>query len=168
VIKRLAIFLLLAGSACPGFSQQAPPPEQNANALKQFTRSGKFNDITLFFVHMNNRTVEALFQAPTKYSMRARANMATMLYVQGTPDKDGNLTTTFTLEQDGQTTPGTIHNIKNFKEGAVVKGERIDGIIQFEKKVDLSHAFTISNGETSVEFNLAPDALKLLEAPQQP
>jgi len=160
VKKTLATVLFCILVATCAFAQEA---DQNATALKQFTRSADFNGVTLFLVHMNNRTVEALFQAPTKYSMRARANMSTMIYVQGTPDKDVSLSTDFVLEQDGDTTPGTTHNIKNFAAGAVAKGERIDGIIQFEKKVDITHPFTIKNGETAVEFKLSGDALKMLE-----
>ena len=161
--KKPAIVMILLLSATLAFAQEAA---QDPNVLKSFTRSGKFKGVTLFFVHMNNKTVEALFQAPTKYSMRARANMATMLYVQGTPDEDGTLNTEFTLEQKGQTTNGTPVNVKNFKAGPVVKGERIDGIIQFETKVDLSQPFTVKNADAEVEFKLESDALKLLEPPK--
>ena len=165
--KSIASVLLSVAFVSSGFSLKAQQSGDTSSAIKQFTRSGKFSGITLYFVHMNNRTVEALFQAPTKYSMRARANMATMLYVQGTPDKDVTLATDFVLEQDGQTMNGTPFNIKNFQAGAVPKGERIDGIVQFEKKVDLSHPFTIKNGGDSIEFSLSPEALKLLEPPPQ-
>jgi len=164
VKKMILAILLCALSASYAAPQNAA--EENAAALKQFTRSAEFSGVTLFFVHMNNRTVEALFQAPTKYSMRARANMSTMLYVQGTPEKETALTTDFVLVQDGQTTPGTSHNIKNFSTGTVPKGERIDGILQFEMKIDPAHSFTIKNGDSSVEFKLSDEALKMLEPPK--
>ena len=165
VNKKLAAVLVFAVFAACAFAQEAKQAGADPGALKQFTRSGKFNGVTLYFVLMNNKTVEALFQPPTMYAMRARANMATMLYVQGTPDKEGSLDTDFTLEQDGQTQAGTAHNIKNFKAGSLVKGERIDGILQFEKKIDLAHAFVVKNAEGAVEFQLTPEALKMLEPP---
>jgi hypothetical protein len=165
VVKKSAIVLLFMVFTCLGAAQEQPA--QDPGVLQQFTRSGKFNGVTLFFVYMNNRTVEALFQAPTKYAMRARANMSTMMYVQGTPDKEASLNTDFVLEQDGQTTGGTAHNIKNFKAGTVPKGERIDGIIQFETKVNPSHPFTVRNADALVEFKLSPEALKLLEPQPQ-
>ena len=165
--KSAAVVLLFAVFALISVAQEQQPA-QDPNVLKQFTRAAKFNGVTLYFVHMNNRTVEALFQAPTKYAMRARANMATMLYVQGTPEKEVNLNTDFMLEQDGQTTAGTAHNIKNFKAGAVPKGERIDGILQFDTKIDLTHPFLIRNADASVEFKLSPEALKMLAPQQQP
>ena len=165
VIKKSVAVLVFAVFALCVFAQEAKQAAPDPSALKQFTRSGKFDGITLYFVLMNNKTVEALFQPPTMYAMRARANMATMLYVQGTPDKDGSLNTDFTLEQDGQSQEGTAHNIKNFKAGSVVKGERIDGILQFEKKIDPGHAFVVKNSEGAVEFQLTPEALKMLEPP---
>jgi len=165
VYRKILIVGLCALFASLALAQDA---SQNADAIKQFTRSGKIDGITLYFVHINNRTVDALFEAPTKYSMRARANMSTLLYVQGMPDSDANLTTEFVLEQDGQATSGTVHNIKNFKAGAVPKGERIDGIIQFETKLDLAHPFKIKHGDESVEFKLSREALKMLEPPQPP
>jgi hypothetical protein len=165
VIKKSVAVLVFAVFALCAFAQEAKQAAPDPSALKQFTRSGKFNGITLYFVLMNNKTVEALFQPPTMYAMRARANMATMLYVQGTPDKDGSLNTDFTLEQDGLSQTGTAHNIKNFAAGSVAKGERIDGILQFEKKIDPSHAFVVKNTEGAVEFQLTPEALKLLEPP---
>jgi hypothetical protein len=166
VIKKSAVVVVFAVFALCAVAQEAKQASPDPSALKQFTRSGKFNGVTLYFVLMNNKTVEALFQPPTMYAMRARANMATMLYVQGTPEKDGSLDIDFTLEQDGQAQTGTAHNIKNFKAGSMAKGERIDGILQFEKKIDPSHAFVVKNAEGAVEFQLTPEALKMLEPPQ--
>ena len=89
--------------------------------------------------------------------------MGTLFYVQGTPEKGvEQLNMKFTMEQDGETVDGTTLNIKNFEGGAVAKGIRIDGLLQFEKKLDLSHAFKIRNAKTTVEFKLSRDALKLL------
>lgn len=144
----------------------APAQDQNQKMamLKEFTRSVQLDGITLSFVLLNDRTVDALFEAPGKYSMRARARMATTFYVQGTPDKDIKIDTKFTVEQDGETVAGTASNIKNFTDGgAVAKGARIDGILELGKKIDVSHAFKIKNGHSSVDFKLSSDALKLMQ-----
>jgi hypothetical protein len=134
--------------------------------LKEFTRSSAADGLSLSFVHLNSRTVDVLFEAPGKYALRARANQSTMLYVQGVPEKDVMVDTKFFLEQGGEKADGVVQNIKNFQSTTMVpKGERIDGIIYFQKKVDLTQEFTVGNATTSVVFKLSHEALKLLEPP---
>ena len=86
-----------------------------------------------------------------------------MLYVQGTPTKESALSNAFTIEQGGETLNGTSTSIKNFVNGKVPAGQRIDGIVEFPKKVDISKPFTVKNGATgSVQFVLTPEAIKAL------
>src|SRR5262249_41352614 len=108
---------------------QAPAaPAPGANPLADYTRQIKYEGLTLSVVLINSRTAEVLFQPPMKYSMRARSAQQTVLYVQGTPQKDFDLTTGFSIEQEGQTMQGTATSIKNFVNGKVPAGQRIDGI----------------------------------------
>jgi hypothetical protein len=154
---------LVFGSQNP--PSQAAPPAPGTNPLVDYTRQIKYDGLTLSVLLVNNRTVEILFQAPAKYSMRARANQQTLLYVQGTPQKDFELSNAFTIEQDGQTMTGTSTSIKNFVNGKVPAGKRIDGIVEFPKKVDISKPFTVKNGHGEVEFVLTPEAIKALAPP---
>jgi len=148
----------------PGRAPAAQPPANpTGNVLAEYMRPIKYDGLTLNVLLVNNRTVEVLFQAPTKYSMRARANQQTVLYIQGTPSKDFNLTTAFTIEQDGETLTGKSTSIKNFVDGKVAPGQRIDGIVEFPKKIDISKPFTVKNGTAgSVQFVLTADAIKAL------
>jgi hypothetical protein len=148
---------------------QAAPPAPGTNALVDYTRQIKYDGLNLSVLLVNNRTVEVLFQAPAKYSMRARANQQTVLYIQGTPSKEFDLNNAFTIEQDGQTLTGTSTSIKNFVNGKVAAGQRIDGLVEFPKKVDISKPFTVKNGTTgSVQFVLTPEAIKALAPPPTP
>ena len=167
----LSAFILLFVYATVPFARAAqnptaPPapaaPAPGQNALVDYTRQIKYDGLTLSVLLVNNRTVEVLFQAPAKYSMRARANQQTVLYVQGTPTKDFDLTNTFSIEQDGQTMAGTPTSIKNFTNGKVPAGQRIDGIVEFPKKVDIAKPFTVKNGKGEVQFVLTPEAIKAL------
>ena len=162
--------IVLAGQTTPAPGQAQPaPPAPGTNALVDYTRHIKYEGLTLSVLLVNNRTVEVLFQAPAKYSMRARANQQTVLYVQGTPSKDFDLSNAFTIEQDGQTLTGTSTSIKNFVNGKVAAGQRVDGIVEFPKKIDISKPFTVKNGTTgSVEFVLTPEAIKALAPPATP
>jgi hypothetical protein len=145
-------------------AQAAPaPPAPGQNALVDYTRQIKYDGLTLSVLLVNNRTVELLFQAPAKYSMRARANQQTVLYIQGTPTKDFDLTNTFSIEQGGETLTGTPTSIKNFTNGKVPAGQRIDGIVEFSKKIDISKPFTVKNGKGEVQFVLTPEAVKALQ-----
>src|SRR5436190_24269859 len=87
--------------AVPGTAAPAPPAP-GTNALVDYIRQIKYDGLNMSVLLVNNRTVEVLFQAPTKYSMRARANQQTLLYIQGTPQKEFDLSTAFTIEQEGQ------------------------------------------------------------------
>src|SRR2546423_10396392 len=63
-------------------------------------------------------------------------------------DYTRQITNAFSIEQDGQTISGTSTSIKNFVNGKVPAGQRIDGIVEFSKKVDISKPFTVKNGTT--------------------
>jgi len=172
ILLVVSIPLALAGQsvpppAVPGQAAQAPPapPAPGTNPLVDYTRQIKYDGLNMSVLLVNNRTVEVLFQAPTKYSMRARANQQTVLYIQGTPQKEVDLSTAFTIEQDGQSMTGTATNIKNFATGKVPAGQRIDGIVEFPKKVDIGKPFTVKNGHGEVQFILTPEAVKALAPP---
>jgi len=161
IMRNILMIVLVCLLLAPLAGAQEPSP--NAALFKEFSRSVHIDGLTLSFVLLNDRTVDVLFEAPGKYAMRARARMATTFFVQGTPEKDIQLDSRFVVEQDGQTVAGTSHNIKNFADGAVAKGTRIDGILEMEKKLDLSHAFKIKGSQATLEFKLSPEALKLTE-----
>jgi len=150
----------------PGLAQEATSkaatPEENAAVLAEFTRSVQLDGLILNFVHMNNRTVDLLFPGPEKYSMRARANQMTLIYVQGTPETAIQLDTEYVLEFEGNSISGTSHNIKNFAAGDAPLGERIDGILMFEKKLKPSDPFLIKGTDTTVTFRFSDIALRML------
>ena len=138
--------------------------------LKDFTRMLKAADgLQVSLVHLNAKTLPLLFQAPTLYQMRARAYQSTLLYVQGTTQRDVELDTSlFTLEQDGQSTAGGTTNIKNFRQGTVAKGSQVDGVLEFSIRVDLSRVFTVTHGSDSVEFKFNERQVKEATPPPAP
>lgn len=163
IMRFIPVCVMLTVFAMAQEQTPAEGSKPDPSILKEFTRTGTVSGITMNFVLVNDKTVEVLFSGPSKYSLRARARMNTLFYVQGTPEKDvDQLSMKYTMEQDGATVDGTTMNIKNFEGGAVAKGNRIDGLLQFDKKLDPSHPFKIKNAKTSVEFKLSQDALKLM------
>lgn len=138
-----------------------------SDQLKDFTRILKGGDgLQLSLVHLNDKTVPIMFQPPTLYSMRVRARMNTLLYVQGTPQKEVELdTSNFTIQQGNETVAAKAVNIKHFEKGKVAKGDRIDGVLEFEKLIDVSKPFTVKHGADSVEFKFTDDQLKAMAPP---
>jgi hypothetical protein len=136
---------------------------QKRAAIKEFSRSAVVDGITLSFVLLNNKTVEALFSGDGRQAMRARANMTTTIYVQGSPSKDMHFTPQFVVEQDGKKFAGEPVAIKNFQAGNVLKGTQIEGLIQLSEKIDVTQPFMIRGfHEGSAEFKLSPSAINLL------
>lgn len=136
-----------------------------ASQLKDYTRTLNGDGLTLSLVHLNEKTVPIMFQPPTMYAMRARAREATLLYVQGTAQRDVDLdTTNFVIEQGGETVAATPMNIKHFTRGTVnvPRGERVDGVLAFARLVDVSKPFIVRHGRDSVEFRFTADQIRAM------
>jgi hypothetical protein len=159
--KTLMVFLAIVVLVGAAVAQSASTGSPDNSLIKEFTRSSKTDGLVLNFVLLNAKTVDALFQAPGKYAMRATANQATTFYVQGTPEKDIKLDTTFSVEQNGQKINCKVANIKNFASGNVAKGEMINGLIQLESKLEIAQPFTIVGSAGTVEFKLSDQALQM-------
>lgn len=143
--------------------------QDGSQQLKEFTWVLP-GDVQLGLVYLNDRTVPVIFQPPTLYSIRARAHATTMLYVQGTPEKNVQIdTTNFVIEQNGVTVKSVPTNITHFEKGkaAVAKGQRIDGLLTFDKVVNISQPFTVKHGNDSVEVKFTSEQLKA-SAPAAP
>jgi hypothetical protein len=117
-------------------------------------------------LHLNEKTLPVIFQPPTIYAMRARAREGTLVFVQGTTERELEIDPgQFRLEQGGKNTAGKPVNIKNFQKGKIGGGQRIDGLVQFEERIDLSKPFSIKYGKESAEFRFTPDQVKAMAPP---
>jgi hypothetical protein len=131
---------------------------QTNDELTKFMAVLPMEGIQLGAIHLNDRTVPILFQPPTLYAMRARVKEATAFFVQGVAEKDIEFdTTTFTIEQastpTATATPTSIHNFTKGKV-KVAKGDRVDGVLTFNRLVDVNKAFILKHGKSMVEFRL--------------
>jgi hypothetical protein len=138
--------------------------------LQDFTRMLKVADgLQLSIVHINGRTVPVMFQPPTLYTIRARASEVTMFYVQGTPEKDVTFDPAgFAVQQASESIPTTTVNIAHFVKGKVAKGDRIDGMLQLAKQIDITKPFTVAHGKDSVQFKFSDDLVKAITPPSAP
>jgi hypothetical protein len=139
--------------------------QDNAQTLKEYSKVMQSDDVSLNIVHLNAKTVPVLFQPPMLYSMRARAQQQTLVYVQSVVENNGQLdTTNFVLEQGGMSTPGTPTSINNFTKGKVKLklGDKVDGIVSFPTMIDVSKPFTIKHGLDKAEFRFTENQVKAL------
>ncbi len=160
-MKKTVAIAVLCFLAVTTTAPQFVNSQDSMTVLKTFTRPGKIEGMTVSLTFLNDKTIDLIFSAPSKYAIRAKANQATAFYVQGVSEKSFTLNNIFTVEQDGQTYNCSAVNIENFAGGSVAKGARVKGILQLEKKLDLTHPFKIKNANNSIDLNFS-DAVKQL------
>jgi hypothetical protein len=156
-MRKSLLLVLLAGLWLP----RGATGQDGSTTLADFSRVITSDGLDLTLVHLNEQTVPTLFKPPTFYSMRLHARETTMLFVQGTPQKDVQLTVTnFTIEQGAESIPSKPSNVRNFQNGLARSGERVDGVLTFAKLVDISKAFSVWHGQDTVEFRFTADQVK--------
>ena len=138
---------------------------EKTKLVKEFTITADLDGLILNFVALNNKTVEALFSGSGKYAIRARANASTLFFVQGVPDKDIDFNPNFRFEQNESVIDTKTSSLKNFKEGPISKGTRIEGLVQLSQKIDLAQPFKIVDprNDASAEFQYSQETLDLLK-----
>lgn len=140
---------------------QAQDAPDNRELLKKATFSIETDDAVLNFVLLNNKTVDALFSGPSKYSIRARANASTVFFVKGKAKKDCYFEPSFEVVQNGMFIKTKTHNIKNFKKDSVAKDADIQGLLELKQKLNLYQPFKIKDTvNTYAEFQYDWDALE--------
>jgi len=168
----LSIALVIPPAAAAG--QEAPDLGQ---VLRDFGLRSNVDGLDLLVVHLNDKTTDALFEAPAKYSFRAQARQVTMFYVLGTPDRPITVTTDFRIRQEAIDVRFTPHSLSNFEEGTEVgPGETFSGILALNQILSLRIPFSIVSPPASCgaenrrgchvfEFEFTPNILSQLDAP---
>jgi hypothetical protein len=148
LIKRL--WVIFAISLASLYALSADDSGGDKELLQKATFTIEANGAKLNFVLLNNKTVEVLFSGSSKYSMRARANASTVFYVDGTANKALVFNPEFEVVQNGRVISAKPTSIKNFEQGPIEKGARIQGILELGQKLNLYQPFKIK--DTKHEF----------------
>jgi hypothetical protein len=161
VMKKAFAVLAVLACAVPSIllAQAANDP---AKMLQIFSAPIKTDGGQFQIIILNDRTVEALFpQSPAKAAFRTKARMTAVFWVQGTANKDFEFKPDATLTQKGDTMEGKPTPVsKNFVAGKIAKGEKVQGLLEFPKKVDLFEPFKITMNGQSAEFRLNEDDVR--------
>ena len=158
-MKKVLALLAVAACALPVFvsAQQV----DNGKMLQAFSAQGRADWGNLQVVLLNDRTVEALFgTSPAKAAFRTKARMTSVFFIQGTANKEFELTPDVTVTQKGETLTGKVTPMKNFAGGKVSKGDQIQALAELPKKLDLYETFKVTVGDTTVDFNLRDDDVR--------
>ncbi len=143
--------------------QQAAGQDRDAaveQVLKDFGRPASTSRVSMMLVHLNDRTTDALFEAPLKYSLRAQARAGTMFYVEGTADGAGELNTDFRIQQGQDQYQARLVNISNFAKGTKLSaGDKIRGIIAIDKLLTLRQKIDVYYGNERVTFEFPPNVV---------
>jgi hypothetical protein len=161
--KAFAISLLTACAVASLVSSiAAQSPTDPAKMLQIFSSPIKTDGGTFQVIILNDRTVDAIFgNSPAKAAFRTKARMVTVFFVQGTANKEFEFKPDATIVQKGETLEGKPTPMsKNFAAGKVGKGEKVQGLIELPKKLDLFEPFKFTmNGQTA-EFRLNEDDVR--------
>ena len=159
----LALFVLVL-VATPRAAGQGQEAEVDLDQLlEDFGRPVSASGVTFVIVHLNDRTTDALFEAPLKYSLRAQARAATMFYVQGAADDDVELNTDFRIQQGAVHFQARTVDISNFAQGTRLSaGDEIRGIIVVETLFSVQAPIWVYYAGVRVDFAFPPNVIAQL------
>jgi hypothetical protein len=154
------VFALLVVTAC-AMPVVAGAQGDSAKMVQIFSQSVRTPGGNLQLTVLNDKTVEALFGAsPAKAAFRTKARMTSVFFVQGNVTKEFDFNPEMTVVQKGETLQGKPSGIKNFTAGKVAKGQQIQGLVEFPKKLDLYEPFKVTISGETVEFRLNEDDVR--------
>lgn len=161
--KAFVICLLTAfGAAALTSTMRAQSPTDPAKMLQIFSSPIKTDGGTFQVIILNDRTIDAIFgNSPAKAAFKTKARMVTVFFVQGTANKEFEFKPDATVVQKNETLEGKPTPMsKSFAAGKIPKGEKVQGLIELPKKLDLFEPFKFSMNGQSTEFRLNEDDVR--------
>jgi len=162
--------------AVPVFAGQEPaadqPPAVDLNQLMlDFGRVGTTDEIHFVVVHLNDKTTDALFDAPQKYALRAQARNRSMWFVRGVILKDDvTLNLDFRVYDHRSTSAASISHrpemvsMKNFKNGTeLAEGDEFVGILALAQYIPPQTKTILQHGELRFDFTFPRNVLNQLQ-----
>ncbi len=150
--------------------EEVKDKQTNIDTLKKFMAVLPAAGISLSVIHLNKFTVDILFPQQ-KQAWRTRSRLNTLFFVQGVADKDTNFDPSFVAVQGGNNYRGSvltpINNTK-FALGPLIKGDMVQGIVSFDRSLDINKPFKLVNNENSVEVQFDRKNLEMLKEVAQP
>jgi hypothetical protein len=152
-------FALLVVLACAAPSLLVAQPNVDpSKILAAFSSTIRTAGGEFMITVLQDRTIDPLFgTSPSRFAIRARARMATILFIQGVASKEFEFKPDVTVVQKGETLEGKASSIKNFTAGKVAKGASVQGLVELPKKLNLYDPFKVMMGGQTAEFNISAD-----------
>lgn len=170
ILAALLISALALAQEQQTVGEEAKEKQANIETLRKFMAVLPAAGINLSVIHLNRVTVDILFPQQ-KQAWKTRARLNTLFFIQGVADKDTNFDPSFVAIQGGNSYKGSvltpINNTK-FALGPLIKGDMVQGIISFDRSLDVNKPFKLVNNENSVEIQFEKKNLEMLKEVAQP
>ena len=167
-MKKLAAALITLAIAVSSTSTVIAQEDSDLQSLfRDFASVIDDREIMIVAIHLNDATVEALFTAPLKYSLRVQAKQTTIFYVRGTVKQSMGVHDVWEVRQGARDIPCTTVNISNFEPGIVLSdGDEFTGLVVLDQLVNPRAGFTLSNGDLfRFEFLFSSNAVAQIDGP---
>jgi hypothetical protein len=161
VMKKALAVLVVVWCALPA-GTGAQGANDTAKMLQIFSAPLKTDGGTFQVIILNDKTVDAIFaNSPAKAAFRTKARMTGLFFVQGIANKEFDFKPDATIVQKGESLEGKSTPMsKNFVAGKIAKGDKVQGLIEFPKKIDLFEPFKFTMNGQTVEFRLNEDDVR--------
>ena len=155
------VLALFAAAVCAMPVMARAQQVDSAKMVQIFSQPVRTAGGNLQVILLNDRTVEVLFgTSPAKAAFRTKARMTSVFFVQGNVTKDFEFNPDVTVVQKGESLQGKATSMKNFTAGKIAKGQSIQGLVEFPKKLDLYQPFKVTISGETVEFRINEDDLR--------
>ena len=166
MMKLATVLVTLTCLVSPVGAEQEPEPPNRLQVIEDFGTVIDDAGLTIRVIHLNDQSVEVIFSAPTKYSLRVQARQATMFFVEGTnqrplvvrPDRG------WQIRQDADLIQARVVNIRNYEANSRVnEGDQFSGLVVADQVIDPRTDFTVENGSYSFDFAFSPSQVTVIE-----
>jgi hypothetical protein len=136
----------------------AAPLSEEQLVLSAFTEPAVVPGGPLWVTLLTDRTIEALWRDdPARATLQIEvANAGTSFYMMGLATRDVSIVPEVTIVQDDQRTQGRIVNVTNLNGRTAREGSALLGLLEFDRKIDVTRPFVVELGSTTVAFAIDP------------
>ena len=139
----------------PSATDSGSCPLTDAQTISAFSSAVQVSRSKLSITMLNDRTMDAFWRgnvARRSFQLEASQH-GTIFYIGGIAARAANISSTVSINQNGQTTPGSVVNFENLNGVRVHRGDAVFGLLEFERTINPAQPFTVtfSGARTTID-----------------